>query len=177
MKTSQTTGPLYVECTGHRENTDHRSMLVVRTNGVEMRLELWRFLWCLPDQTVERKDKFVVIWDAKALRWRHCIEHCQLLYHYLHQYILGHSWYGNLLASVPCFSTNANKVMLFSFHFDGYVQERRNSIANPLMMTSSNGNIFRVTGHLCGEFTGPRWIPNTKASDAELWCFLWFAPE
>ena len=23
-------------------------------------------------------------------------------------------------------------------------------------MTSSNGNIFRVTGHLCGKFTGPR---------------------
>ena len=39
------------------------------------------------------------------------------------------------------------------------------------MVTSSNGNIFRVTGHLCGEFTGPRWIPCTKASDAELWCF------
>ena len=30
---------------------------------------------------------------------------------------------------------------------------------------------------LCGEFTGPRWIPRTKASDAELWCFLWSAPE
>ena len=44
-------------------------------------------------------------------------------------------------------------------------------------MTSSNGNIFRVTGHLCGEFTGPRWIPRTKASDAELWCLLWCAPE
>ena len=27
------------------------------------------------------------------------------------------------------------------------------------MMTLSNGNIFRVTGHLCGEFTGDRWIP------------------
>ena len=27
------------------------------------------------------------------------------------------------------------------------------------MMTSSNGNIFRVTGHLRGEFTGLRWIP------------------
>ena len=27
------------------------------------------------------------------------------------------------------------------------------------MMTSSNGNIFRVTGYLCGEFTGPRWFP------------------
>ena len=36
-----------------------------------------------------------------------------------------------------------------------------------------NGNIFRVTGHLCGEFTSQRWIPRTKASDAEFWCFLW----
>ena len=34
------------------------------------------------------------------------------------------------------------------------------------------GSIFRVTGPLCGEFTGHRWIPRTKASDAELWCFL-----
>ena len=38
-------------------------------------------------------------------------------------------------------------------------------------MTSSNGNIFRATGHLCGEFTGQRWIPHTKASNAEL-CFF-----
>ena len=45
------------------------------------------------------------------------------------------------------------------------------------MMTTSNGNIFRVTGPLCGEFTGHRWIPLTKASDAELWCFLRSAPE
>ena len=84
------------------------------------------------------------------------------------------------------------------------------------MMTSSNGDIFRVTGLLCGDspipgefpsqrpvtrsfdllhvclahddvikwrhfprywpfvrgFTDPRWIPLTKASDAELWCFF-----
>ena len=25
--------------------------------------------------------------------------------------------------------------------------------------------------------TGLRWIPRTNASDAELWCFLWSAPE
>ena len=31
--------------------------------------------------------------------------------------------------------------------------------------------------HLCGEFTGHRWIPLTKASDTELWCFVWSAPE
>ena len=44
-------------------------------------------------------------------------------------------------------------------------------------MTSSNGNIFRVTGPVCGEFTGHRWISRTKASDAELWYFLWSAPQ
>ena len=29
----------------------------------------------------------------------------------------------------------------------------------------------------CGEFNGHRWIPHTKARDAELWCFLCSAPE
>ena len=45
------------------------------------------------------------------------------------------------------------------------------------MMTSSNGHIFRVTGPSYGKFTGHRWIPLTKASDAELWCFLWSVPK
>ena len=45
------------------------------------------------------------------------------------------------------------------------------------MMTSSNGNIFRVTRSLCGEFAGHWWIPFTKASDAELCWFRWSAPE
>ena len=45
------------------------------------------------------------------------------------------------------------------------------------VMTFSNGNTSRVTGPLCGKLTGHRWIPHTKASDAELWCFLWSAPE
>ena len=48
---------------------------------------------------------------------------------------------------------------------------------NIAMMTSSNGNIPSVTGRLCGEFTDDWWIPRTKASDADLWCFLWSAPE
>ena len=30
------------------------------------------------------------------------------------------------------------------------------------MMTSSNGNIFRVTGPLCGEFTGPGDFPTQR---------------
>ena len=43
------------------------------------------------------------------------------------------------------------------------------------MTTSSNGNVFRVTGPLCGEFTGHWWIPLTKVRAAELWSFLWSA--
>ena len=46
-----------------------------------------------------------------------------------------------------------------------------------LMMTSSNGIIFHVTGPLWGESIGHWWIPLTKASNAELWCFLWCVPE
>ena len=34
-----------------------------------------------------------------------------------------------------------------------------------------------VSGHLWGESTSDQWIPLTKASDSELWCFLWSAPE
>ena len=52
------------------------------------------------------------------------------------------------------------------FHYDQLI-----CLRNHYMMTSSNGNIFRVTSPLCGEFTGP------KASDAEFWCFLWSASE
>ena len=38
-------------------------------------------------------------------------------------------------------------------------------------------HVPRVTGPLCGKFTGYRWIPLTKASDAKLWCFLWSVPD
>ena len=37
-------------------------------------------------------------------------------------------------------------------------------------MTSSNGNIFRVSGHLCGEFTGPAQKPVTGSFDVSLIC-------
>ena len=48
---------------------------------------------------------------------------------------------------------------------------------NNHMMTSPNGNIFRVTGPLWRESTGHRWISLTEASDVELRYFLWSAPE
>ena len=45
------------------------------------------------------------------------------------------------------------------------------------MVTSSNGNRFRVNSPLWGQSTGHMWIPLAKASDAELWYFLWSALE
>ena len=45
-------------------------------------------------------------------------------------------------------------------------------------MTSSNRSIFRFAGPWRGKFTGESPHPPThiKASDAELWCFLWYPP-
>ena len=43
---------------------------------------------------------------------------------------------------------------------------------NQDMMTSSNQNLFLVSGLYSGEYTG-----DTQAIDAELWCFLSSAPE
>ena len=97
-------------------------------------------------------------------------------------------WRGALMFSLICAWINgwvndgeAGDLRRHCTHYDAivmlYLALEFNVWFIQRMMTSSNGNIFRVTGHLCGEFTGPRWIPRTKASDAELWCFLWFAPE
>ena len=42
------------------------------------------------------------------------------------------------------------------------VISRSNIVRYYIMMTSSNGNIFRVTGPLCGEFTGPGEFPTQR---------------
>ena len=47
-----------------------------------------------------------------------------------------------------------------------------------VMMASSNGNSLRVTGLCAGSLWVPGEFPSQRqASEAELWCFLWFAPE
>ena len=43
-------------------------------------------------------------------------------------------------------------------------------------MTSSNGNIFRVTGHLCGEFTGPGEFPAQRPVTRSFDVFLDLRP-
>ena len=84
---------------------------------------------------------------------------------WINDYIHVKQWY---VITYPCPSFNIGLVK---------PSLRNNYTPQKYMMTSSNGNIFRVTGHLCGKFTGHRWISHTKASDAELWCLLWSEPE
>ena len=52
--------------------------------------------------------------------------------------------------------TGAHKYTLFIAYM---TQPLESTCICHFMMTSSNENIFPVTGHLCGEFTGQRWIP------------------
>ena len=73
-----------------------------------------------------------------------------------------------------CFNTTGGLSFCFLIlykilHFNFTLTLPTSTKGRRIMMTSSNENIFRVTGHLRGEFTGLRWIPHTKASDAELW--------
>ena len=73
----------------------------------------------------------------------------------------------------------SNEWYLFGFLTDSFVNHydlgthMSHIDANLLlyMMMSSNGNIFRITGHLCGEFTGYRWIPRTKGKWRGAWMF------
>ena len=70
------------------------------------------------------------------------------------------------------------EVVLFTYSCSPWADSKKKSLitcilVNKNMMMSSNGNIFHITGPLCGEFTGHRWIPLTRDSGAKLWYFLW----
>ena len=62
----------------------------------------------------------------------------------------------------------SNRVYIFSgcnasqYACAPHYSEVTRELINIDMMTSSNGNIFRVTGHLYGEFTGPGEFPSQR---------------
>ena len=73
-------------------------------------------------------------------------------------------------------TTSSNEWIVLGLATHIRVMQCTDSALTLIMMMSSNGNLSRVTGPLCGEFTDHRWIPLTKASDAELWRFLSSVP-
>ena len=64
---------------------------------------------------------------------------------------------------LPCIVSNSGEHVLVKYCWCS---------EHAIMMTASNGNIFRVTGHLCGEIGGHRWIPCRITSDAEFDVFF-----
>ena len=59
-----------------------------------------------------------------------------------------------------CIEYGAFVVSTWRLHREWWYYGARTNITQ-YMMTSSTGNILRVTGHLCRQFTGPRWIART----------------
>ena len=63
-----------------------------------------------------------------------------------------------ITSCTPC----SGRVNVFRYHSTYYIPLTTFSFYEHNMMTSSNGNIFRVTGPLCGEFTGPGEFPTQR---------------
>ena len=75
-----------------------------------------------------------------------CIQHCWLV-------LLSH----NCLSKPHC--VNVTIILLLMSMRRVVADKPHSQVSFMIMMTSSNGNIFRVTGLLCGEFTSHLWIP------------------
>ena len=89
--------------------------------------------------------------------------------------VLSHTWQKSKLIIVTPWGINSINLMIHGLA-ESILKMASVDIELPELhtthiMTSSNGNIFCVTGPLSGEFTGYRWIPRTKASDASLLMF------
>ena len=72
-------------------------------------------------------------------------------------------WFRNNIFFILCIflhkPCNRNRQLLIKFELScDYIEIKWYQLSmkvEHIMMTSSNGNIFRVTGPMCGEFTGP----------------------
>ena len=129
-------------------------------------------------------DVSVMWWDK--MRWK-CFQNSHVTF-YIHAFEM-------IMCGIPDFarlpvtyfhSPSPNNLIFYWIHTHLLIWPTyhiwRVQPASPLQTLPNHDDvikriIFRVTGPLFGEFTGHWWIPLTKASDAELWSFLWSAPE
>ena len=91
--------------------------------------------------------------------WKNAVtsQNCQTLVHDTH--CISVTVYNS--HTFPAFNIWWLSVLSFSSNWPFWAYEM-SLISWILRKTSSNGNIFRVTGILRGEFTGHRWIPRTR---------------
>ena len=131
-----------------------------------------------PAQIASNAENVSIWWRHHAQNITHVyvlqlqVSQTRRMWHNVCTYMRSTLWLNDLaLGDFPCNCWSLQGSMCY--HLNIMVTNKESNA----IMTSSNGNIFRVTGLLCGEFIGHRWIPRTKASDAELWCSIWFALE
>ena len=76
-----------------------------------------------------------------------------------------YTWHNGLSGRCKnaCELVNQSDVKMFRL-FSSYISQFISKVFlwNFSMMTSPNWNIFRVTDHLCGEFTGPGEFPSQR---------------
>ena len=107
--------------------------------------ELWCFLWCSPEHTVEQKIETPVIWDAMAA---------------IATSLLWPSWWPRQLQSIGTQHTSPLK-----WRHNGRCgvlnHQRLDCLLNPLFRQIKEN--IKVPRHwpLWVEFTGDRWIPHT----------------
>ena len=115
----------------------------------------WRLLTFRPDIFIEEHGNY---------RNAHTAE-LRLLNNTIIKYIIFSKYKTNWLISaddVISYAILIYKIDIIWWRCDGHMKFESKigqTKWGMAMMTSSNGNIFRVTGHLCGEFTGPGEFP------------------
>ena len=127
-----------------------------------------------------------VLFYMSVVRSGHAMRpHCTSFYRWLtnHDLVGSHAitdrlsymcyWLGGYTITHCCHGRLPPPVSTLSAEYSSYMQDRlaRWEVHKVVMYHDDviKWKHFRVTGLLCGEFTGPLWNPRTKASDAELW--------
>ena len=111
-----------------------------------------------PSHFLEGSDKTILYCSLRVAWWRHQMETISALL----AFCVGNS------PVTGEFPIQRPVTQSFDVFFDMHLNEQ---------LSKQLPCWWFKTGLLCGEFTSHWWIPHTKASDGELWCFLWSAPE
>ena len=106
---------------------------------------LWGGRWKGPVARKIFPFEVVIIWDD-----RYCLHYLALCIIAIYNCKVFHRWFEMLTVYGSVFSCTC--VSYYKWHCN----------VLHVMKTSSNGNIFRVTGPLCGEFTGPGEFPTQR---------------
>ena len=143
------------------------------------------FLFCFVLFCFALNVKLSMIWDALILIWRRCHETNQELpgtevinSHINSRYMSGYV----LVCPISWQLMWSYRIYNWSYDVSEAEYKKLLRYITGEVMTWYFSSWWRhqmgtFSAFLAALLTGDRWIPRTKASDEELWCFLWSAPE